>query len=160
MTSSPKQAPCNYDCQGLQNSEILRVVVMWRAARYHEPWAWRRAACLGDATEETATASALELGEQVVKASWTVMAHVQKTEFFFRRNGRVHLNRRGRHFSWLLSAEVCASAVVMLHKPCSEVVRRVLATNSVRQFPLYIPSRASPCVITFQLDSTCSLTAA
>jgi len=32
------------------------------------------------------------------------------------------LNRRGRQFSRLLAAEVCASAVVMLDTPCSEVV--------------------------------------
>jgi hypothetical protein len=38
--------------------------------------------------------------------------------------------------------------------PCSEVVWRVLATHSIRQFPLHFPSRASPCAITFQLDST------
>jgi hypothetical protein len=30
-----------------------------------------------------------------------------------------------------------------------------LATHSIRQFPLHFPSRASPCAITFQLDSTC-----
>ena len=42
--------------------------------------------------------------------------------FVFRRNGRVHLNRRGRQFSRLLAAEVCASAVVMLDTPCSELV--------------------------------------
>ena len=50
--------------------------------------------------------------------------------------------------------EVCASAVVMLDTPCSEVVWRVLATHSIRQFPLHFPSHASPCAITFQLDST------
>jgi len=44
--------------------------------------------------------------------------------------------------------------VVMLDTPCSEVVRRVLATDSIRQFPLHFPSRTSPCAITFQLDST------
>jgi hypothetical protein len=33
---------------------------------------------------------------------------------------------------------------------------RVLATHSIRQFPLHFPSRAFPCTITFQLDSTCS----
>jgi hypothetical protein len=27
-------------------------------------------------------------------------------------------------------------------------------THSIRQFPLHFPSRASPCGITFQLDST------
>jgi hypothetical protein len=33
-----------------------------------------------------------------------------------------HLNLRVRQFILLLAAEVCASAVVMLDKPCSEVV--------------------------------------
>ena len=69
-----------------------------------------------------------------------VMAHAQKPDFVFRRNGRVHLNRRGRQFSRLLAAEVCASAVVMLDTPCSEVVGRVLATHSIRQFPLHSPT--------------------
>jgi len=82
------------------------------------------------------------------------MAHAQKPDFVFRRNGRVHLNRRGRHFSRLLAAEVCASAVVMLDTPCSEVVWKVLATHCIRQFPLHFPSRASPCAITLQLDTT------
>jgi len=72
------------------------------------------------------------------------MAHAQKPDFVF---------RQGRHFSRLLTAEVCASAVVMLDTPWSEVVWRVLATHSIRQFPLHFPSRASPCAITFQLDS-------
>ena len=60
----------------------------------------------------------------------------------------------GRQFSRLLAAEVCASAVVMLGKPCSEVAWRVLATHSIRPFPLHFPSHASPCAITFQLDSS------
>jgi hypothetical protein len=34
---------------------------------------------------------------------------------------------------------------------------RVLATHSIRQFPLYFPSRASPCAITFQLDFTITI---
>jgi len=88
-----------------------------------------------------------------VDCIWNVIAHAQKPDFVFRRNGRVHLNRRGRQFSRLLSAEVCATAVVMLDKPCSEVVWRVLATHSIRQFPLHLPSRASPCAVTFQLES-------
>jgi len=82
------------------------------------------------------------------------MAHAQEPDFVFRRNGRVHLNRRGHQFSRLLAVEVCASAVVMLDTPCSDVVWRVLATHSIRQFPLHFPSRASPCAITFQLEST------
>jgi hypothetical protein len=82
------------------------------------------------------------------------MAHAQKPYFVFRRNGRVHLNRRGRQFSRLLAAEVCATALVMLDTPRSQVVWRVLATHSIRQFPLHFPSRASRYAITFQLDST------
>jgi hypothetical protein len=82
------------------------------------------------------------------------MAHAQKPDFVFWRNRRVHLNRRGCQFSLLLAAEVCDSSVVMLDAPCSEVVWRVLPTHSIRQFPLHIPSRASPCATKFQLDST------
>ena len=37
----------------------------------------------------------------------------------------------GRQFSRLLAAELCASAVVMLDTPCSEVVWRVLATHCI-----------------------------
>ena len=81
-------------------------------------------------------------------------AHAQKPDFVFQRNGRVHLNRWGRQFSRLLAAEVCASAVVMLDTPCSEIVWRVLTTHSIRQFPpLHFPFRVSPCAITFQLES-------
>jgi hypothetical protein len=90
---------------------------------------------------------------QLVDCVWNVMAHAQKPDLVFRRN-ELHLNRRGRQFSRLLAAEVCASAVVMLVTPCSEVVWRVLATHSIRQFPLHFPCRASPCAIRFQPEST------
>ena len=94
------------------------------------------------------------VARSAVDRVWNVMVQAQKPDFVFRRNGRVHLNRRGHQFSRLLTAEVCASAIVMLDTPCSEVVWRVLATHSIRQFPLHFPSRASPCAITFQLDCT------
>ena len=74
-----------------------------------------------------------------VDCFWNVMAHAQKPVFVFRPYGRVHLNRRGRPFSRLLAAEVCASAVLMLDTRRSEVVWRVLATHSFRQFRLYPP---------------------
>ena len=77
------------------------------------------------------------------------MAHTQKPDFVFLRNGRVHLNRQGHQFSRLLAAKVCASAVVMLGTPCSEVLCRVLATHSICQFPLHFPSHASLCAINF-----------
>ena len=94
-----------------------------------------------------------QINVKTVDCIWNVMAHAQKPDFGFRRNGRVHLNLRGRQFSRLLAAEVCASAVVMLDRTCSEVVWRVLTTHSIRQFPLHFRFRASPCTITFQLDS-------
>jgi hypothetical protein len=50
------------------------------------------------------------------------MTHSQKPDFVFRRNGRVHINRQGCQFTRLLAAEMCASAVVMLDTPSSEVV--------------------------------------
>jgi len=60
----------------------------------------------------------------------------------------------GGQFSRLLAAEVCASTVVMLDTPCSEVVWRVQATHSIHQVTLHFPYRASPCAITFQMEST------
>ena len=57
-----------------------------------------------------------------VDCVWNVMAHVQKPDFVFRRNGQVHLNLRGRQFSRLLAAKACASALVMLDTWHSKVV--------------------------------------
>jgi len=76
---------------------------------------------------------------RVVDCIWNVMAHAQKPDFVFRRKGRIHLNRRGRQFSRLLATDLCASAVVMLDTPCSEVVWRVLTTHSIRQFSPSLP---------------------
>jgi len=93
--------------------------------------------------------------EQLVEAGWNVMAHAQKPDFVFRaKRTSPFKSAGGRQFSRLLAAEVCASAVVMLDTQYSEVVWRVLATHSIRQFPLHFSSRASPCAITFQLAST------
>jgi len=81
--------------------------------------------------------SILEVIPQQLDCVWKVMAHAQKPDFVFQRNGRVHINRQGRQFSRLLAAEVCGSAVVMLDTTCSEVVWTLLATHSIRQFPLH-----------------------
>jgi len=67
------------------------------------------------------------------------MAHAQKPDFVFQRKGRVYLNRQGPLFSRLLAAVVCVSAVVMPDTSCSEEVWRVLATHSIRQFPIHFP---------------------
>jgi len=79
-------------------------------------------------------------GKLSVDCVWNVMARPLKQDFVFRRNGRVHLSRWGRQCGRLLAAEVCVSAVVMMDKPCSQVVWRVLATHFICQFPLHFPS--------------------
>ena len=72
------------------------------------------------------------------------MAHAHKPDFFFRaKRTSPFKSAEGRQFSRLLAADVCASAVVMLDTPCSEVVWRVLATHSIRQVS---PSVPLPCV--------------
>ena len=88
---------------------------------------------------------------------WNVIAHVQEPDLVFQQNGRVYLNQWGSQFSRLLAVKECRSAVVMLDRPCSEVVWRVLATCSIRLFPLHFLSCASPCAIRFQLTSTTTL---
>jgi len=129
--------------------------IVLRSKTYNGQCAWQgwssaSAVSMGTALIITVTYHA----STAVDCFWNVMALAQKPHSVLRRNGRVHLNRQGRQFSRLLAAEVCASAVVMLDTPCSEVMWKVLATHFIRQFPLQFPSRASPCAITFQLDST------
>ena len=84
---------------------------------------------------------------------WNVMAHAQKPDFVFRRNGRVHLNRQGRQFSQLLAAEVCTSAVVMLNTPSSEVLWRVWLPTPFASFSFTSPPVRHRLPL-FQLDST------
>jgi len=97
------------------------------------------------------------VGQKHVDCVWNVMAHAQNPVFFFRPNGRVHLNRRGRQFSRLLAGELCTSACRVCAARASlwsAVMWRLLVTHSILLFPLHFFSRASACAITFQLDST------
>jgi hypothetical protein len=91
----------------------------------------------GQATDDGACA--IHAGYLRVDCVWNVMAHAQKPDLVFRRNGRVHLNRRGRQFSRLLAAEVCASAVVMLDTPCSEVAWEYGLPIPFASFPVTSP---------------------
>ena len=82
------------------------------------------------------------------EASWNVMACAQKPDFIFLWNRRVHSNR--------------PEASVQLTTGSRGV--RISGSNagytmfwgSVKgtEFPLHFPSSASPCAITFQLEST------
>ena len=92
-----------------------------------------------------------------VDCVWNVKAHAQKPDFVLWRNGRVYLNRRGRQFSRLLAGElwtsvcrVCTARASL----CSAVTWRLPVTHFILLFLLHFSSRASPCAITFQLDST------
>ena len=67
------------------------------------------------------------------------MAHAQKPDFAFRQNGRVHLNRRGRQFSRLLAAVLCASAVVLLDTACAELVWEYWLPIPFASFPFTSP---------------------
>ena len=75
----------------------------------------------------------------VVDCIWNMMSHTQKPYFVFRQNGWVHLNRRGRQFSRLLAAEVCTSALVMLHAARSEVVWEYWLPTPFASFPFTSP---------------------
>jgi len=68
------------------------------------------------------------------------MAHAQKPDFVFRRNGQVHLNGRGNQFTRLLAGELCTSACRVCTARaslCSVVMWRFLATQSILLFPLH-----------------------
>jgi len=67
------------------------------------------------------------------------MAHAQKPDLVFQRNGRVHLYRRGCQFSRLLAVEVYASAVVMLDRPCSDTVHDCWLPPAFALFPFTSP---------------------
>jgi len=83
------------------------------------------------------------------------MAHAQKPDLVFQRNGRVHLNRRGCQFSRLLAVEECGSADSNCIDRVPTYSARQLVTHSTRMFPLHFPSRASPCAIRFRTRYTC-----
>ena len=81
------------------------------------------------------------------------MAHAQKPDLVFQRNGRVHLNWWGSQFSRLLAVEECGSAgrSRIDHVPRYSAI--VVATLSNRLFPLHFPSHASSYAITFRTAS-------
>jgi len=79
------------------------------------------------------------------------------TDFVFRRNGRIHLNRRGASVQSTAGNRGVRISVCNAGYTTFRDSVRVLATHSVRQFPLHFPSHASPCAIRFQthLGSRC-----
>jgi len=87
------------------------------------------------------------------EASWNAMAHAQKPYFVFRRNGRVHLNRRGA------SVESTTGSRGMRIGGSNAGFTMFRGSVKGTGYPLYspvspsLPLPASPCAITFQLES-------
>ena len=95
--------------------------------------------------------------EPQVECKRNVMAHAQKPDSVFQRNGRVHLYRRVCQFSRVLAFLECGLG----ENDCSNTGRTVpsqteacLAIHSIRLFPLHFSSRASPCATRFRFHST------
>jgi len=74
------------------------------------------------------------------------MAHAQKPDFIFRRNGRVHLNRWGRQFSRLLAAEVCASSFIVGSNAGHTMFRSSVKGTGYTLHSPVSPSLPLPCV--------------
>jgi len=74
------------------------------------------------------------------------MAHAQKPDFVFRRNGRVHLNRQGRQFSRLLAAKVCASAFMVGSNAGYTMFRGGMKGTGYSLHSPVSPSLPLPCV--------------
>jgi len=93
--------------------------------------------------------TALRAPVATVQASWNVMAHAQKPDFVLRRNGRVHLNWRGASVQ-----STTGSRGVRISGSNAGYNMFRGSVKGTGQFPLHFPSRASPCAIAFQLEST------
>ena len=89
-----------------------------------------------------------------VQHVWNVMAHAQKPDLVFLKNGRVNLNRRRIQFRRLLVVEKCRSAGRQCIDHVPRYSARVVATLFNRLFPLHFPYHASPCAITFRTAFT------
>ena len=94
--------------------------------------------------QELVPSSLLKQGNSSTDVNWVdcvrnVMAHAQKPDFVIRRNGLVHLNRRGAS---VLSVTGSRAVRISGSNAGYTMFRgsvRVLATHSIRQFPLRFP---------------------
>jgi hypothetical protein len=85
---------------------------------------------------------------------WNVMTLPETNFSLSAKRANPFKSASGRQFSRLLAADLCASEVIMMDTPCSEVVWSVLARHYICQFPLHFHSLPSPCAITFELECT------
>ena len=82
------------------------------------------------------------------------MVHTQEPDFVFPQSGRVHLNRCGASVQSTAGSRGVLISLSNFGYTTFGGGVRVLATHSIRQFPLHFPSRASPCATTFRTSST------
>jgi hypothetical protein len=82
------------------------------------------------------------------------MAYAQKPDLVFRRNGRVHLHRRGRQFSRLLAPEVGASAFIVGSNAGYTMFRGSEKGTDYPPHSPISPSLPLPCVTVFHHIST------
>ena len=78
------------------------------------------------------------------------MAHAQKPDFVFGLNGRVPFKSVGESVQSTAGSRGVRISVSNAGYTTFRARVRVLATHSIRQFPLHFPSRASPCATTFR----------
>ena len=88
------------------------------------------------------------------EGSWNVMAHAQKPDFVFRRNGRLHLNRRRA----TVQSTTGSRGVRISGSNAGYAIFRGSAKGTGYPLhsavPLSLPPCASLCAITFRLAST------
>jgi hypothetical protein len=84
---------------------------------------------------------------------WNVLAHAQKPDFVFRRNRRVHLNSQGASVQSTTDSRgvriSCSNAGYTMFRGSVKGTGYPLHSP----IPLHFFSRASPCAITFRLNS-------
>jgi hypothetical protein len=94
---------------------------------------------------------------KVVETSWNVMAHVHKPDFIFRAKRTSPFKSAGAS----VQSTTCSRGVRISGSNAGYTMFlgsvKGTGSHSIRQFSLHFPSRASPCVITFQLESVYGL---
>jgi len=81
-----------------------------------------------------------------VDCVWNVMAHAQKPDFVFRRNGRVHLNRRGASVQSTTGSRGVRISLQGLYCSCKPVFCSHVTVTGYPLHSLVCPSLLLPCV--------------
>ena len=82
----------------------------------------------------------------LVDCVWNVMAHAQKPDFVFRRNGRVHLNRRGASVQSTAGRRAVHISLQSLYCSCKPVFCSHVTLTGYPLHSLVSPSLLLPCI--------------